>query len=195
METNYPGYEYGIHIRHEPDWSGSARLSWTTQRHGGENRQQLVDAEALVIGDTSKLGEIPLEVVTRAVALAARGRADWDADRVLSQPPIYNDTKTEITAQTGFLFNTDFVDRLHGPRRQIPLGWINGVSMEIWHNQNHGIIIDIGTRAELPRIGGDKPNFDIGRIGRLYFTEPKTLEVIEAINTALIDRGGKKISP
>lgn len=142
-----------VHIKHEPDWSGMATISWTGT--GGHPQSAWVQASylwgsadstryAISNDENEELWErviraMPAPIALRAVSLASRGRAEYEAGLVISRPSSKDDDADapgfKQAHTPAFLFNKDLATiTSRGPRKQaipIPLGWIDNVAIAL----------------------------------------------------------------
>jgi hypothetical protein len=204
MET-YDRDDPYVHIRHEPDFSGKARVSWRAQHNYNE---AWISGHLLVAGHSGLATIMPVNVALRAVALAAKAKAEYDAGLVLSRarPRDEYDAPKCVPA---FLFDSD----LTFGRMPMPRGWVSSVGFrahptsftEYWHYSGAGetvenILIDIGalpgqTDGPVPtyqereerrkRTGVDE--FGPGRIGRICLRRKDAVELAGMIAGAASD--------
>lgn len=204
MET-YDRDDPFTHVRHEADFSGKARVSWRAQHH---YQEVWVPGSMLVNGHSGIATVMPITVALRAVALAAKAKADYDAGLVLSRPRPRDEYDIPQNVP-GFLFNYDF----KAERMQVPRGWVQGVGFrafptsftEYWEHSGPGelvenILIDIGAlpgqtsgpvpsyleREERRKLRG-VDEFDVGRIGRIALRRKDAVELAGMIAGAASD--------
>jgi hypothetical protein len=198
-----------IYIHHEADWSSKALVHW---REGhGDPREVSVDAVLLWAGGDGSTG-LPVHVEVRAVRMAARGRARWENDQVLSRPvpgrtlvaPTARQADTKRHDPTdAWLFDADLAtescSRPGAPRRRIPLGWVENVAIAMCSNAYAGkvnretsVLIDIGAPHRDPCSCGN-PLFHahgcpqsgtFPRIGRLAINLKRVEGFIETMRAA-----------
>lgn len=144
-----------VHIKHEPDWSGMAMISWTGT--SGHPQNAWVQASYLWGSADSKryaisndeneelwervIRAMPAPIALRAVSIASRGRAEYEAGLVISRPSSKDDDADapegsfKQARTPAFLFNKDLATvSSRGPRKQaipIPLGWIDNVAIAL----------------------------------------------------------------
>lgn len=200
-----------IYIHHEADWSSRALVSW---REGhGDLREVAVDAVLLWAGGDGSTG-LPIHVEVRAVRLAARGRARWESNEVLSRPVPgralvpWSERQAEIRRHDptdAWLFDADLATESGGrpgsPRRRIPLGWVENVAIAMCNNTYDGkgnretsVLIDIGAPHREPCNCGDRllharscPQGDtFPRIGRLAVNLKRVDGFIRTLNMARV---------
>jgi hypothetical protein len=206
-----------VFIRHEADWSSTATIWWTGDPT--PQRQVAVEARLLWSGesDLATLVEplnIPPHVLIRAVRLAARGRALWESDRVLSRPvPRRAMSPARFSVESADADPTDawlFDHELATERppwaqtrsRPIPLGWVENVAIAMFANggprhRSTAVLIDIGAphrgpctcgkaaTSELHEHGCPQSNL-FPRIGRLALNMTRIDAFIQTLQTARI---------
>lgn len=196
-----------IHIHHEADWSSKALVSW---REGhGDLREVAVDAVLLWAGGDGSTG-LPIHAEVRAVRLAARGRARWESNEVLSRPVPGRALVPWSVRQAdarhdpcdAWLFDADLATESGGrpgsPRRRIPLGWVENVAIAMcnntYDNRATSVLIDIGAPHREPCSCGNRllharscPQGDtFPRIGRLAVNLKRVDAFIRTLNMARV---------
>lgn len=193
MTETYDAHHH-IHIRHEPDFSGVATVSWHQPGFGGHEFRE-VPGEWLITGDSRLLGKMPAERALLACAMAGAAKARYDAGIQLSRPS-KRDDRGEPMVGAGLLFNTDFVSERsvgipYEPRRYVPLGWINNVATRILHNRHSGfmdgtpptaLMIDVGAEPEIRDSHG---YLTFPRLMRFWFPIESAPDFCKAIGRAV----------
>ena len=201
-----------VHIHHEADWSSTALVSWVdpaTRPH------EAAIPAALLWGDPNggdglcrPPHSLPVSVAVRAARMAARGRARWEHDEVLSRPvpgrvllpwSARDAERRRHDPTDSWLFDADLATESCGrpgePRRRIPLGWVENVAIAMRNNELYdapsSLLIDIGAPHRDPCTCG-KPFHDRGcpqdntfpRIGRLAIYLERVDKFIETMQAA-----------